>query len=111
MNLIEEIKKNLKMEIRPGSKGNDYLEAVVGRKNIESLQSILIKYLGTAAKQAGKEAKFPEEIQRMVDALGGLRIEQSFFYKKEGSKVAYAALWPWESDPENITLKSGYAEL
>ena len=111
MNVIEEIKKTLKMEIRPSSKGNEYLEAVVDRGELESLQSILEKYLGAAAKEPGKEAKLPKEIQRQVDAMGDLRIDQSFFYKKEGAQIVFAVLWPWESNLEKITLKSGFEVL
>jgi hypothetical protein len=43
--------------------------------------------------------------------MGGLRKGQSFFYRLEGHQVIYAALWPWESDPTKITLKSGVSEL
>jgi hypothetical protein len=111
MDLIEEIKKMLKMEIRPSSKGKEYLEAVVDRGELESLQSILKKYLGTAAKEPGKEAKLPREIQKKIDSMGGLRIDQSFFYKKEGAQIVFAVLWPWESNPEKITLKSGVGVL
>ncbi len=111
MNLIEEIRKTIDMEIRPSSKGKEYLEAVVKIAELESLQSILEKYLGSAAKEPGKEATLPGEIQKMVDSMGGLRREQSFFYKKEGSGIVYAALWPWESNPKKITLKSGSAGL
>jgi len=40
--------------------------------------------------------------------MGGLRIKQSFFFKQEDDhKVVFAALWPWESNPEKITLKAG----
>ncbi len=108
MNVIEEIKKTLKMEVRSNSRGKEYLEAVVDRKDLKSLQSILIRHLGAAAKELGKEMKLPDEIQRKADAVGGLRIEQSFFYKRAKSTVTFAALWPWESNPEKITLKSGY---
>jgi hypothetical protein len=111
MKMIEEIKKTVKMEIRPSSKGEEYLEAVVDRGELESLQSILEKYLGAAAKEPGKEAKLPKEIQRQVDAMGGLRGEQSFFYKKEGATVVFALLWPWESNPQKVTLKAGFAAV
>jgi hypothetical protein len=111
MNVIEEIKKTLQMEIRPSSKGKEYLEAVVDAGQLESLQSILTKYLGAAAKEPGKEAKLPKEIQQLVDAMGGLRVEQSFYYKKEGTKAVFAALWPWESNPKKVTLKAGYTAL
>jgi hypothetical protein len=111
MNMIEEIKETFKMEIRPNSQGSAYLEAVVETKDIESLYSLLRRYLGPAAKERGKEANLPKEIEELVDSLGGLRKEQSFFYRQEGHQVIYAALWPWESDRTKITLKSGVSEL
>ena len=111
MNMIEEIEKRVKMEIRPSSKGNEYLEAVVDATELASLQSLLNNYLGPAAKEPGKEAKLPKEIQQFVDAMGGLRIDQSFYYKKEGAKAVFAALWPWASNPNRITLKVGLTAL
>jgi hypothetical protein len=111
MNLIEEIKEAMTLEIRSSSQGSEYLEAVIDTKDIELLDSLLKKYLGPAAKEHGKEANLPEEIQDMVDSLGGLRNDQSFFYKREGHQVIYAALWPWGSNPNKITLKCGVREM
>ena len=111
MNMIEEIKETFKMEIRSNSEGSEYLEAVINTKDIELLNSLLKRYLGPAAKECGKEANLPKEIEELVDSLGGLRKGQSFFYKQDGNQVKYAALWPWESDPAKITLKSGVSEL
>jgi len=111
MRMIEEIKKTLKMEVRPNSEGDVYLEAVVEKRDLESLRSILIKYLGPEAKEPGKDAVFPEKVQKVVDALGGLYVGQSFFYKEEGKNILFAALWPWESNPEKITLKSGVEKV
>jgi len=111
MNMIEEIKETFKMEIRSNSQGSEYLEAVINTKDIELLNSLLKRYLGSAAKERGKEATLPKEIEELVDSLGGVRKEQSFFYRREGNQVIYAAIWPWESDPTKITLKSGVSEL
>ena len=111
MNMIDEIKEALSMEIRPNSQGSEYLEAVIDTKDIELLNSLLKRYLGPAAKERGKEANLPREIEEFVDSMGGLRKGQSFFYRQEGHQVIYAALWPWESDPTKITLKSGVSEL
>jgi len=112
MNLIEEIKEALSsMEIRSNSQGSEYLEAVINTKDLELLHSLLRKYLGSAAKEYGKEANLPKEIQTLVDSLGGLRNEQSFFYREDGHQVIYAAIWPWKSDPTKITLKSGVSEV
>ncbi len=107
MNLIEEIKGRIIMEIRENSQGSKYLEAVLNKKDLDSLISILRQDLGPAAKEFGREANLPQDIQEMVDGLGGLSKEQSFFYRREGYDVIYAALWPWQSNPDKITLKCG----
>ena len=111
MNLAEEIKKTLKLEIRLTSKGGKYLEAVITLQDLDVLNSLLREHLGPATKISGKEAYFPKKIQELVDSSGGLRIEQSFFYKQDGTQVIYAAIWPWQSDPNSITLKSGVSEV
>jgi hypothetical protein len=112
MKLIEELRATLRMEVRVNSRGTEYLEAVIGRNDLELLQPLLTKHFGSPAKEVGKAAALPVEIQRLVDSMGGLRIEQAFFYKQaEGRQVLYAALWPWESNPEKITLKTGVGSL
>ena len=107
MNLIEELKGSLRMEIRPNSQGLEYLEAVLDKKDLELLNSLLKYHLGPAAKESGKEANLPKEIQKLVDSLGGVRNGQSFFYRQDGHQVIYAAIWPWQSNPNKMTLKSG----
>jgi hypothetical protein len=111
MNMIDAIKETLRIEIRPNSRELEYLEAVINKEDLALLNSLLRKYLGPAAKEPGEKANLPEDIQRIVDSLGGLRNEQSFFYKKDGNEVIYAAIWPWESNPDKITLKSGVSKL
>ncbi len=109
MTLIQEIIAKVRLEMRMDSK--EYLEAVVPKQGLELLQSILSKHLGPAAKKAGEKATFPPSIQKLVDSLGGLRIEQSFYYKQEGKQVIFAALWPWATNPDKVTLKSGVSDL
>jgi hypothetical protein len=111
MSLIEEIKQALSLEIRANSRGLEYLEAVLHRKDLGLLNSLLEKHLGLTAKETGKEENLPKEIKALVDSLGGVRNGQSFFYRREGDQVIYAALWPWQSDPNKITLKSGVSEI
>ena len=108
MNMIEELRETLRMEIRPNSDEFRYLEAVVHRKDLELLSVLLTKHLGSAAKEPGREANLPVEIKTLADSIGGLRTQQSFFYRKEKDfTVLFAALWPWESNPDKITLKAG----
>ena len=111
MNLVGELKKTLEMEIRLTSKGGRYLEAVITLQDLDVLHSLLSEHLGPATKVSGKEVYFPTKIQEIIDSLGGLRIEQSFFYKQDGTQVIYAAIWPWQSDPNRMTLKSGISEV
>ena len=107
MHIIDEIKAGVQLEIRPSSKGLEYLEAVVLKKDLPQLTSILTNCFLKAAKEPGKKAKFSPRIQEIVESFGGLRLEQSFYCKEDGDTVLYAALWPWQSDPERITLKVG----
>ena len=111
MNLIKEIKRSVRMEIRATSHGTEYLEAVITLEDLEVLRSLLRQHLGPATKESGKEVSFPQTIRELVDSLGGLRIEQSFFHKQEGTQVTYAVIWPWQSDPNRITLKSGVSKM
>jgi hypothetical protein len=111
MSIIEEIKETLRMEIRSNSQGLEYLEAVIDNKDLGLLHSLLKKHLGPPAKESGKETHLPKEIEKMVDSLGGLRNEQSFFYRQNGNQVIYAVIWPWQSNPNKVTLKSGVREL
>jgi hypothetical protein len=111
MDLIEEIKETLRMEVRPSSQGMEYLEAVIYRKDLGLLISLLKKHLGPALKEPGEEANLPMEIEEMVGSLGGLWIDQSFFYKQDDRGVLFALLWPWESNPDKITLKAGVKGL
>ncbi len=110
-NIIEEIKGTFLVEIRPTSKGLEYLEGVINKKDLELLNSLLKKRLGPAAKESGKAANLPKEIQELVDSLGGLRNEQSFFYMQTGNEVTYSCIWPWASNPDKVTLRCGVTKL
>ncbi len=106
--MIEEIRDRFKMEIRPNSQGREYLEAVIGRDDLELLRFVLTKHLGQAAKEPEREANLPVEIQRLVDSMGGLRVDQSFYYSQgNNGEIVFAFLWPWVSNPKKITLKAG----
>jgi hypothetical protein len=111
MNMIEEIKSTLWIETRLKSRGLEYLEGVIYRGDLEKLNSLLNKYLGPPLKESGGEICLPKEIRGIIDTLGGLRKEQSFFYKQEGHTVSYASIWPWSSNPDKITLKCGVKKL
>ena len=66
MDMIMDLRENQTMEIRPNSRGLEYLEAVIGRNDLESLKAILTKHLGPAAKEPGIEAELPGQLQTQV---------------------------------------------
>ncbi|MDD5680929.1 MAG: hypothetical protein PHI59_06790, partial [Candidatus Omnitrophica bacterium] len=80
-------------------------------KDLPKLDSILREDMGAPLKPAGKDVRFAKDIQRIVDLIGGLRREQSFYLKSGDGKYIYAALWPWHSNPAMITLKLGIYDI
>jgi hypothetical protein len=110
--MIEEIRNSLRIDIRASSQGFEYLDAVIQRSDLQLLNSLLMKHLGPAAREPGTEGALPTGIQRLLDSMGGLRSDQSFYCKqgKDGS-VVFALLWPWASNPEKITLKAGNGSI
>lgn len=111
MEMIKEIRRIPGIEIRPTTREPEYFEAVIRKEDLELLLSILRRHLGPAVHEPGREVNLPIEIHRGVNAWGGLRIEQSFFYKKEDKQVIFATLWPWVSNPNRVTLKCGIWKL
>ena len=96
------------IEKRDASAAGDYFEGVLSRSDVERCCALLSGTLGPAAKDFGKVVKFSRPRQAVVQRLGGIRPEQCLFLKEEANQpIAYAALWPWASNPERVTLKVG----
>lgn len=108
MKLIDDIKNSLELEVRITSGAHEYFEAVFQTKDLNKLSGLVKCVLGEPLKPPGKDVKFPQHVQKLLDMIGGIRREQSF-YLKEGAngEYVYVALWPWQSDPSKITLKIG----
>jgi len=106
--LIAALKQAIPMEVRAAPATGEYLEGVLSRPDLPRCCDLLVQHLGSSVKEFAQPAKFSKEIQRLVNDLGGVRVEQSLFLKTvEGSQTIYAALWPWASNPLRITLKVG----
>ena len=106
MKLIEEIKKALELEIRMSPDIELRFEAVFQKKQLDVLLALLGKNVGNPAKALGARVKISREARKIVDQMGGIRPEQSFYLRKESDdEYLYIALWPWQSDPSKITLK------
>ena len=99
-------------ELRTAQGSERYLEGVVLRPQLDICCGVLREALGPPLKDFGKPPQFAPEIEWAIDRLGGVRIGQCLFFANGGERqVAYAALWPWESDPTRVTLKMGLISL
>jgi len=107
--LIEAIQKSIPfVEVRWAPASGDYLEGVLSRKDLARCCVLLRGTFGTAAKDFGKVVRFTQQRQAVVDSLGGIRPDQCVFLKEAPNQpIAYAALWPWASNPDRVTLKVG----
>lgn len=108
MKLVDEIKEALELEVRKSSDADGYFEAVFQSKDLDTLSTIVKNTAGEPLKPPAKRVKFAKHVQEVVDLIGGVRREQSFYLKEEANgEYIYVALWPWESDLSKITLKIG----
>ena len=107
--LIAELQQTIRFEeLRKAARSGEYLEGVLLHKDLARCCELLAGVFGPPLKEFGKPLAFTPETKRTVDAVGGIRDNQCFFLAQRGAKpVAWAALWPWESDPTRLTLKVG----
>ena len=99
-------------ELRTAQGSERYLEGVILRPQLEACCGLLREALGPPLKDFGSPPQFPPEIEWAIDRLGGVRVHQCLFFANGGERqVAYAVLWPWESDPARVTLKLGLISL
>ena len=107
MKLVEEIKKSMELEIRQSPEDVDFnFEAVFESKDLDKLLAILRDNIGEPLKPPRKQAKVSRDAKEVIDLMGGIRYEQSFYLRQEATgEYLCVALWPWQSDSSRITLK------
>ena len=106
--LVETLRKTLTMVVRSAPSSGDSLEAVLSRDDLSRCCALLSEAFGPPVKEFDKAAKFDRATQKLVEHMGGIRVEQCLFLKqRENQHTAYAALWPWASDTTRVTLKIG----
>ena len=109
--LLEVIKGSIVLELRPTAHAESYLEGVLAREDLERCVQVLTDNLGPAAKPFDEEPKLQHDLQRMIDRIGGIRRNQCLFLKPLARQTfTYAALWPWTTNPQRVTLKVGTLE-
>ena len=108
MTLIAGLRESLELEIRRGPPEAGCLEAVIRRRDVEAVCVLLAQALGPPVKPFGIAAQFDADMAALVNRIGGIETEQCLYLKRDGSKhVLYAALWPWKSDPDRVTVHIG----
>ncbi len=107
--LIELLRRQMTfVETRSPVTSLDYFEGVFLRANTDACLTLLRGAFGAPMKGLSEPVKFEPETRLIVEHLGGIRLEQALFLKPRDQKQGvYAALWPWASNPERITLKVG----
>ncbi|OGW79238.1 MAG: hypothetical protein A2Z83_06835 [Omnitrophica bacterium GWA2_52_8] len=91
--LIAELAGKQCQEVR--EKTADYLELVFANDQLAAAEPALAAYFGQPLKPAGKVPT--DEARRHAAPYGGVRPNQTLYYKSEGSQSIAALLWPWSS--------------
>ncbi len=84
------------------SRSADYFEAVITNREFPQWSERLAQQLGPALKPAG--AGPSRDAKRVAEAFGGIRKEQTLFYKVFEDCAVIAMFWPWGNKTQS-TLK------
>ena len=84
------------------SQTEEYFEAVISQAGLGPLHKILTAYFGPPLKPEGHLPS--DEANRHAKLYGGIRKDQTMYFRREGDHSEYALLWPWGSGAR-ITIK------
>lgn len=98
--LLAEIQKLRREEQR--SLTEDYLEIVVSKDGLDPLNKVLAGYFGSPLKPEGSAPS--GEANRHAKPYGGIRKDQTLYFRQAEGYSEYAFLWPWGSGTR-ITIK------
>jgi hypothetical protein len=82
-------------------------EAVARGLDTSFLEQTIEGFFSPLQKHAGVNLPLKFRFNKTVRMLRGIRKEQSFFLRATSAGEIYGALWPWQSEPENITIFLG----
>lgn len=85
----------------------EYFEAVIAREGLESLHKILTAYFGPPLKPEGRLPSWTA--RRHSRPYGGIRKEQTMYFRRRENICECALLWPWGSGAR-ITIKVSQAK-
>ena len=72
------------------------------------VEKYLIPFFGAPVKRAGQKPSFWLKRHPSIKLMGKILPEQIFFIRKLGKGEFYAAIWPWDRKPGNLTIHLGY---
>jgi hypothetical protein len=93
--------QTLKVEESRGQTG-EYFEAVISRADLDPLHKILTAYFGAPLKPEGHSPS--SEAKEHAGPYGGIRKDQTMYFRLDGEYSEYALLWPWGSG-NRVTIK------
>ena len=97
---LDEIQKINCDEIRGRTESS--LEVVVDKKNLDKIIHALEIYFGAALKPQGQRPS--AESDRYSNPYGGVRQDQTLYFRKDEKGFAIAMLWPW-GNGASVTVK------
>ena len=80
----------------------DYFEAVISKEGLDPLRKILTAYFGPPLKPEGDSPS--GEASRNAKLYGGIRKDQTMYFRRDEGVCECALLWPWGSGTR-ITVK------
>jgi hypothetical protein len=84
------------------TQSEEYFEAVISRADLDPLHKILTAYFGPPLKPEGQSPS--GEANRRAEPYGGIRKDQTMYFREDGDHVECALLWPW-GNGIRITVK------
>ena len=80
----------------------EYFEAVISKAGLDPLHKILTDYFGPPLKPEGRSPS--GEAKRRAKPYGGIRKDQTLYFRRDGNHSECALLWPWGSGTR-VTIK------
>jgi len=93
--------QTLKIEESRGQ-AEEYFEAVISTANLDALHKILTSYFGAPLKPEGVPPS--SEAKECAGPYGGIRKDQTMYFRRDGEYSECALLWPWGSG-NRVTMK------
>lgn len=70
-----------------------YWEAVASQEGLDLFHKVLLAYFGPPLKPEGQAPS--REARRYAEPYGGVRKDQTLYFRRDGEHSECALLWPW----------------